>query len=114
MAQVLGIHEIDLGPTADAAEFERLGAAAAAAAAPEGLTIRLLKAERGARLGQYLLVLEFDDLAARDRYFPASETESENLLEYLRQHPDLAQAWDALQSFEPSTDVTTDYQVIAE
>ncbi len=114
MATVLGMHEIDLGEGADAAEFERMAAAVSSATAPSGMRVRVLKGERGSRAGQYLLILEMDSLDVRNLYFPVPDEDSEALLAFLGENPDAAQAWGALRSFEPTTDDPTDYVAIGD
>jgi hypothetical protein len=114
MAGVLGVHEIDLGPGADPAEFERLAAAVVAQPAPAGMKVRVLKGERGARTGQYVVIIEMDSLEVRNHFFPVEHEDSTELLAYFEANPAAAGAWRRFIGFEPSTDVDTDYVVVAE
>jgi hypothetical protein len=52
----VGLHEIELRPGADPAEFERVTAEVVSLPMYEGWTSRLLKGARGVRAGKYLLV----------------------------------------------------------
>jgi hypothetical protein len=56
MARVVGLHEVELRPGADPAEFERVATEVVSLPMFEGWTTRLLKGERGVRAGKYLLV----------------------------------------------------------
>ena len=81
----------------------------------EGWTTRLLKGERGARAGKYLLVFEITSSAARDRYFPAeNQVSEEEMGRFDEQNPQAAQAWERLHAMRTDTDVATDYLVVAE
>jgi hypothetical protein len=113
MATVFGIHEIELGAGADTAAFERLGAAAVAAGAPDGIKFRLLKGDRGARSGHYVLLIELDSVQVRDRFFPTENEDSEELHRFVEQHPAVGEHWSRFMAFD-TTEVTTDYVVIAE
>ena len=114
MSKVLGMHEITLGDGADAAEFERLAGAVVGLPAPPGMAVKILKGDRGARTGQYTLVIEMDSIEVRDHYFPIEHEESPELLAFYAANPDASEAWQRFTSFEPSSDVDTDYVVIAE
>lgn len=72
MAKVYGIHEIELRPGADPAALEQLFAFGASLPGAEGWKPYLLKGERGERKGKYLVMVEIESLAARDRYEPDS------------------------------------------
>lgn len=72
MAKVYGIHEIELRPGADPAAFEQLFAEGSRMGGYTGWKPMLLKGERGARKGKYLMMIEIESLAARDRYMPDS------------------------------------------
>jgi hypothetical protein len=65
------VREIELRPGVDPGEFERFVAEEWYRAWRwRGVRLRVLKGDRGARVGKYLLLMEFDDVATRDRYFP--------------------------------------------
>jgi hypothetical protein len=72
MARVFGIHEIELRSGANAPEFERYVTQEVFPAFPlPGTRYYLLKGNRGARDGRYLLVFEFESVEARDRVAPS-------------------------------------------
>jgi hypothetical protein len=78
MAKVFGIHHLELQSGVNAEDFERFIAEEGyPATAQQDLTLSVLKGERGAGVGTYLLMSEFESVAARDRYFPASGEASE-------------------------------------
>ncbi len=70
---VYSMREFDLKSGVNADEFDafvRKEMANAVGKDAEGMKLRIFKADRGVRKGRYLLVWEFDSVAARDRYFP--------------------------------------------
>ena len=79
MAKVFGIHMIELRSNVDAADFERYVLKEYLPSVPTfaGWQARLLKGDRGERVGQYLLVFEIDSIEARNRYFPMEGQMSE-------------------------------------
>jgi hypothetical protein len=61
MAKVYSFHNIALKPGVDGRDFERFFQEEVKPAhATDGMSVRLLKGERGERRGLYLLVLEFE------------------------------------------------------
>jgi hypothetical protein len=75
MPKVFGIHELATKPGVNGAEFERFVTEEAFPAMRwPGTTFYLLKGDRGERNGQYLLVMEFESVEARNRLFPAPDT----------------------------------------
>jgi hypothetical protein len=118
MPKVFGLHEIELQPGVDPEEYERFFAEEIAPS-PElpGWKTHLLKGERGARAGKYLVLLEIENLESRDRYFPRPGEESEEFTRFFEQHPEAAAAlekWQKLGPFGSETDISTDYVTIAE
>lgn len=113
MAKVYGIHEIELRPGADPAAFEQLFADGAELDASfEGWTPYLLKGERGERKGKYLVMIEIESLAARDRYAPDSGPSAE-AQELDRHVADYWARWKQLATVPDGVDdVFTDYVVI--
>jgi hypothetical protein len=109
MAKVLGVHEVELGAGADPAEFERLVAATMAEAMPDGMSVRLFKADRGRRNGTYLILIQLDSVETRDRIFPFENEDAGEVLAFFEAHPTTAEAWNRLREYEPTTDVATDY-----
>ena len=114
MARVVGLHEIELRPGADPAEFEPAAAEVVSLPMFEGWTTRLLKGERGVRAGKYLLVFEIVDLEARDRYFPAEHQGADEIGRFDEQNRQAAEAWERLNALRAESDITTDYVVVAE
>jgi hypothetical protein len=114
MARVVGLHEIELRPGTDPAEFERVASEVVSLPMFEGWTTRLLKGERGARAGKYLLVFEIVDQEARDRYFPAEHQGSDEIGRSEEQNRQAADAWERLHALRVDSDITTDYVVVAE
>jgi hypothetical protein len=104
MARVVGVHEIELRPGADPAEFERVAAEVVSLPMFEGWTTRLLKGERG----------EIVDPEARDRYFPAENQGSDEIGRFDEQNRQAADAWERLHALRTDTDIATDYVVVAE
>ncbi len=112
MAKVYGIHEIELHPGADPAAFEQLFAAGAELdAAYEGWTPYLLKGERGERKGKYMMLVEIESLAARDRYIPDSGPTAEGL-DVEQRAADYWARWQQLATVPGTDTVFTDYVVI--
>jgi hypothetical protein len=71
MAKVFGIHEIEIRPDVTADAFEQF-ARDVLTKSVAGCTIRILKGDRGARADKYLLLMEFDHVETRDRWFPVA------------------------------------------
>ena len=112
MSTVYGMHEIELRPEVDPAEYEEWFAEEVAGQPLlPGWKAHLLRGDRGRRAGKYLLVFEMDSDEDRDRYFTREDEESEELARYLAEHPDIAALWRRFRSFE-AADVTTDYEVV--
>jgi hypothetical protein len=118
MPKVFGLHEIELQPGVEPEEYERFFAEELAPT-PElpGWKTHLLKGDRGARTGKYLVLFEIESLEARDRYFPAPGEESEEFTRFFEQHPEAAAAMEKWQKYSPfgsENDISTDYIVVAE
>ena len=109
MAKVLGVHEVEVRADGDPAEFERLVAATMAEAMPEGMSVRLFKADRGRRNGAYLILIQLDSVETRDRIFPIENEDAGEILAFFKEHPAAAEAWNRLRDYEPTTAVATDY-----
>lgn len=114
MARVVGVHEIELRPGTDPAEFERVAAEVVSLPMFEGWTTRLLKGERGVRAGNYLLVFDIGDPEARDRYFPAEGQGSDEIGRFDEQNRQAAAAWERLHALRTDSDIATDYIGVAE
>ena len=76
--QVLSIHEVELYQDADEHEFQRVVFDEVAPFYRSmGWEVRLLKGDRGARDGKYLLIFEIATPAERDRWVPTPGNLSE-------------------------------------
>ena len=102
MPKVFALHEMELQPGVQPEEYERFFAEEIAPM-PElpGWKTRLLKGERGARTGKYLVLFEIESLEARDRYFPSPGEESKEFTRFFEQHPEAAalEKWQKLGPF---------------
>ena len=118
MPKVFGLHEVELRPGVAPEEYERFFAEQIAPLPKlPGWKTHLLKGDRGARAGKYLVLFEIESPEARDRYFPGPREESEELTQFYEQRPEAAAAmekWDKYSPLDSETDVTTDYVAIAE
>jgi hypothetical protein len=118
MPKVYGLHEIELQPGVEPDEYERFFTEEIARSPMvPGWKVHLLKGDRGARAGKFLVLLEIESLESRDRYFPRPGEESEQYTQFFEQHPEAASAfekWQKLGPFGSETDVSTDYVVVAE
>jgi hypothetical protein len=72
-APVLSMREFELKAGVKPTDFEwfvRGEMAGAVAKDVKGMRIKILKGDRGERKGAYILVYEFDSVAARNQFFP--------------------------------------------
>jgi hypothetical protein len=114
MPKVFGLHEIELRPDADPAEYERYFAEQAAMQPMlKGWTAKLLRADRGPRTGKFLILYEIESVEARDRYFPKEDQPSEEFTSFLDQHPEVTAAWEKATALEAAV-IATDYLLVAE
>ncbi len=114
MAKIYGMHQIELRPGVDPADFERYFTEEFAAGPPlRGWSVTLLKGERGDRAGKYLALFEIDSAAARDEYFTGPDEPTEAFLAYLNSNPEAAAAWRKQDDYAAS-DVVTDYVVVGD
>jgi hypothetical protein len=117
MAKVFGLHEIELPPGVEPEEYERFFAEETASMLElAGWKTRLLKGDRGARTGKYLVLFEIESQEARDRYFPRPGEASEEFTRFFEQRPEAAAALKKLQEYglDSESDITTDYVIVAE
>jgi hypothetical protein len=84
MAKVVAIHEIELHPGVKEEDYERFFTEefAPAYSAVPGWKITLLKGDRGARAGKYVVTVEIESVETRDRHYPAPDQPSEELQRY--------------------------------
>jgi hypothetical protein len=72
VTRVFGMHEIELNPGVKEEDFENFFLnELATAPLYQGWSVRLLKGDRGARKGKYLVLIDIESLEARDRFSPA-------------------------------------------
>ena len=76
LAKLYGVHTIVLKPGVSADEFERFVREEWRAPNLPGITVSILKGDRGERAGAYVMLFEFEDAAVRDRYWPPSGGEN--------------------------------------
>jgi hypothetical protein len=71
MAKVYSLHMLALKAGASGPDFERFfHEEIKSVPEPSGLTLRLLRGDRGDREGKYLLMAEFESVERRDQLFP--------------------------------------------
>jgi hypothetical protein len=71
MAKVYSLHSIALKAGASGSDFEHFfREEVEPVPGPSGLTMRLLKGDRGDREGKYLLMFEFESVERRNQLFP--------------------------------------------
>lgn len=112
MARVIGIHEIALKPGVSAEEFEAF-AREVGSWGPPGTKSYFVKGTRGARQGQYAVVMELESAERRDQLFPAEAALSEEARQYLESAiwRQLSQPWERLASSPGDPGVVyTDYE----
>ena len=110
MPKLYGIHSVQLKPGVDAQAFERFIAEEAFRTPPSsGLTLRLVKGDRGDREGEYLIIFDYDTVERRNRDFP---TPGQPSAVFQQEMQAVSAAWDKLGDFT-STDSFTDYVEVA-
>ena len=109
--RVIALRQATLKPDVRAEDFERYFADSVAAPSNRhipGMRAYLLKGERGARVGGYVIVFEFDSLGRRNEYFPTPDTTSARFDQLAKALP--ANALDNLGRYA-EIDKYTDYVV---
>jgi len=117
MPKVFGLHEMELPPGVEPEEYERFFAEEIAPMPKlTGWKTSLLKGDRGARTGKYLVLHEIESPEARERYFPRPGEASEEFTRFFEQRPEAAAALEKWQEYglDSENDITTDYIVVAE
>lgn len=108
MAKVFGIHTLELLPGVKGEDFEKFFLEAFAPLPQlEGWTSTLVKGDRGAGTGKYLVIYEIESVAARDRYFPSPDQPSE---EAQRAMASQSAEWEKLATLATSS--FSDYVVV--
>ena len=98
MTRVFGMHEIELHPGVKEEDFENfvLNEMSTGPIYP-GWSMRLLKGDRGARKGKYLMLVDIESVEARDRFSPAPHQSSEETNQFDQEHKEemesLFQKW---------------------
>jgi hypothetical protein len=110
MAKVFGIHEIELHPGVTAQDFERF----MSEALPKlphfaGWTTYVAKGDRGTHTGKYIMLQEIESVEARDRYYPAPDTPSEEAQRAMEAVAGVFEKWGSIAS-----STFTDYVVLGE
>ena len=104
MPKVFALHEIELQPGLEPEEYERFFTEEIAPMLKlPGWKTRLLKGDRGARTGKYLVLFEIESLEARDRYFPKPGEPSEEFTQFFEQRPEAAAALEKWENMAEST-----------
>ena len=107
MKKVIGVHLFQLKPEVTAEDFERFVAEEIhpAVNGPD-IALRICRGERGERLGKYVMLFEFDDVAARNRYFPgtAEPTQAAKTM--------ISAWWDRFTRYAEIMGVFTDYVTV--
>lgn len=115
MARVLGIHRMNLKPGVDEQAFEKFVTETFAPIYHQyepRQVAHLMKADRGERAGQYVLLIEIESVEARNDMYPAEGQISAALERVVEA---TAPIWEKLNSFvERFPDTHTDYVVMAE
>jgi hypothetical protein len=114
MAKVFGIHEIELHSGVKPEDFERF-VIEEVNPGPQlpGVVGHLLKGDRGDRESKYLVMLEFESIESRDRFFPTPDQVSEEAQPYLESTRTIREKWATLATVVGTTeDIYTDYAVV--
>ena len=120
MARLFGMHELELRPGVTPEEFEQFVVEELSKILDrEGQKTYVLKGDRGVRAGKYVFVFEYDSVETRDRDSPGSNQDSEELLQWLKEHyAEVGAYFERLSTFvQPDWDIGehyTDYVVIGD
>jgi hypothetical protein len=115
MSKVYSLHMIALKAGANGPDFERFfSEQIGAVPGPSGLTMRLLKGDRGDREGKYLLMFEIESVERRDALFPqagpAARKMSDEVMQWMgAAGPSLAR-WNEYAT--PFDIISTDYKEV--
>src|SRR5687768_7740599 len=104
MTRVYGLHEIELNPGVNEEDFEKffLNEVAKTPFYP-GWSARLLKGDRGARNGKYLMLVDIESVEARDRFSPSPNAGSEEADQFDQEHKDeVAPIFEKWATFSPT------------
>ncbi len=97
MSKVVCVIELELADGVEADRFERFTLDEyLPAVASLGMTVALLRGDRGERDRGFLLLQEFESVEHRNQLFPGSETPSLEAARWIETHQELVTAWNAL------------------
>ena len=115
MSKVYSFHMISLKAGASGRDFERyIQGVLESWTMLSGMTMRLLKGDRGDREGKYLVMFEFESVERRNQLFPeagpAARQMSDEFMQWMSAAGPAMAKWD---EFATSTDVIyTDYREV--
>lgn len=93
MPRVYGMHSFMLRPEIAKEDFEKFAIEELyQLPTPQGWTMRLLKGEKGDRVGNYLLMIEIESLEARDQFTSGATHDWEGEAQHLTEAE--AAVWD--------------------
>jgi hypothetical protein len=115
MAKVYSLHMIALKAGASGPGFERFfHEEIEAVPAPGGITLRLLKGDRGERKGRYLLMFEVESVERRNQLFPeagpAARQMSGEVMQWMRAGAAALAGWGEYAT--PFDVISTDYREV--
>jgi hypothetical protein len=97
MGKVVRVSELDLADGIDSDSFEQFALQEyLPTLATLGMTVSLLRGDRGERDRRFLIVEEFASVEHRNSLFPGSETPSLEVARWIETHQDLVRRWNAL------------------
>ncbi len=117
MGKVYSMHLVALRPGVTQEEFEQfVRREVHNMKTYEGWQLSILKGDRGERKDRYLVMLEIESIAARNRFFPSNWAFSPDSARFHAQHPEVREIlakWKALATpFWEGIDLYTDYVVV--
>jgi hypothetical protein len=111
MSKVFGMHMIALKPGVKAEDFEKFVTEEVyPLSSLEGWKSYLLKGDRGDREGKYLMMLEFESVEVRDRYFPSPGEMSKEAQQAFEAEAAAMEKWETFAT--PLSVIYTDYTVV--
>ena len=97
MGKAVCVIELELADGVEADRFERFALDEyLPAVASLGMTVSLLRGNRGERDRRFVLLEEFESVEHRNQLFPGSETPSLEAARWIETHQELVSAWNAL------------------
>jgi hypothetical protein len=97
MDNVMTVTELELAEGVEADDFERFALEEyLPTVATLGISVSLLRGDRGERDRRFLEIQEFASVEHRNRLFPGSETPSLEVARWIESHQAIVTAWNAL------------------